>query len=316
MMKRILIVVALLLFPVSATAWNDRGHMTVAYIAYQQLSQPLRDRVDTLLKRNPQYSSWIAGVPAADRKLAAFLKAATWPDCIKQELRCPGYKEDGSNGGEVAPPEPEASRNIGYTDKDMHKYWHFINQPFSSSGIPTVPPQKANVVREISILTAAIESAESESIKSYDLVWLEHLVGDIHQPLHAMERFTKSHPNGDAGGNLVKFCSKPCTDNLHSYWDGIFGTETKLSSIKALGNELLMKGKPQGANITNIQTWATESFELGKTLVYVSPISSDVNGQLSPRPNAQYEAKAQKTAERQVLLAGYRLAALLTAHLK
>jgi hypothetical protein len=58
------------------------------------------------------------------------------------------------------------------------------------------------------------------------------------------------------------------------------------------------------------------AFELGKSVAYGSPIGPDANGKPSPRPNLQYETKARKTAERQVLLAGYRLAALLTAHLK
>ncbi len=309
-------IAALLLFSSNAQAWNDRGHMTVAYIAYQQLQQPVRDRIDALLQKNPQYSSWVAGVPAADRKLTAFVRAATWPDCIKQQSRCPGYREDGTNGGDVAPSEPEASRNIGYADKDMHKYWHFINEPFSSSGTSTLPPQNANVLREITLLTAAIETAEAEDIKSYDLVWLEHLVGDVHQPLHTTSRFTKFHAKGDAGGNLLRFCSSPCNDNLHSYWDGILGSETKLSSIKTLGNELLKSGKPQAANVSSVQAWVLESFELGKSVAYGSPISPDANSKPSPRPDMQYETNARKTAERQVLLAGYRLAALLTAHLK
>ena len=36
-------------------AWNDRGHMTVAYIAYKQLTPTTRDRVNALLKLNPRY---------------------------------------------------------------------------------------------------------------------------------------------------------------------------------------------------------------------------------------------------------------------
>ena len=40
----------------SATyGWNDRGHMTVAYIAYKQLTPTARTRVDALLALNPKY---------------------------------------------------------------------------------------------------------------------------------------------------------------------------------------------------------------------------------------------------------------------
>jgi hypothetical protein len=37
----------------------------------------------------------------------------------------------------------------------------------------------------IPIFTEAIGGSVSDNIKSYDVAWLEHLVGDIHQPLHA-----------------------------------------------------------------------------------------------------------------------------------
>ncbi len=46
-------------------AWNDRGHMTVAYIAYKQLTPTTRDRVNALLKLNPRYGDWAAKVDKA-----------------------------------------------------------------------------------------------------------------------------------------------------------------------------------------------------------------------------------------------------------
>jgi len=51
---------------------------------------------------------------------------------------------------------------------------------------------------------------------------LIHLVGDIHQPLHAVSRYTKAHPGGDAGGNLfyIKYNN---IHNLHALWDAQVG---------------------------------------------------------------------------------------------
>lgn len=40
--------------------------------------------------------------------------------------------------------------------------------------------------------------------KSFMLVFLIHLVGDIHQPLHNTSRVSKEHPKGDKGGNEFK----------------------------------------------------------------------------------------------------------------
>ena len=40
-----------------------------------------------------------------------------------------------------------------------------------------------------------------DDVKSYDMVWLLHLVGDVHQPLHATSRFSAASPQGDCIGS-------------------------------------------------------------------------------------------------------------------
>jgi S1/P1 Nuclease len=169
-------------------------------------------------------------------------------------------------------------------------------------------------------MRTALRSAASDDIKSYDIAWLAHLVGDIHQPLHAIARFTSQHPKGDAGGNLVRFCDAPCDapDNLHAYWDNLMGDQTDLASIRVLAAGLLAQHDPVGATNTDVSSWSKLSAELAKHFVYTSPISSgnDPQGRLSPRPDAAYEVEAHKIARQQVLLAGYRLAYLLNQNLK
>jgi hypothetical protein len=50
-----------------------------------------------------------------------------------------------------------------------------------------------------------------------------HLVGDVHQPLHATSRWTKNHPKGDKGGNKFLIKRHKSVKNLHSLWDsGVF----------------------------------------------------------------------------------------------
>jgi hypothetical protein len=58
----------------------------------------------------------------------------------------------------------------------MHKYWHFVDKPYSA-GAPEQPPKTPNALTEIEKLSAALATDESDGIKSYDVVWLEHLVG-------------------------------------------------------------------------------------------------------------------------------------------
>ena len=44
------------------------------------------------------------------------------------------------------------------------------------------------------------ESIEPEK-RAIALTWLFHLVDDYHQPLHAVQLFTREYSNGDRGGN-------------------------------------------------------------------------------------------------------------------
>ena len=45
-------------------AWNSRGHMMVAAVAYQKLTQTTKDRVDALLFLNPDRDKFLALIPA------------------------------------------------------------------------------------------------------------------------------------------------------------------------------------------------------------------------------------------------------------
>lgn len=223
---------AVLLFALAASipahAWNDEGHMAIAHVAYERLKPPTRSRVDSLLKLNPYYSRWLAAVrpraSEAETNLLIFMIAATWADQIKDD---PEYKDDGSNGGNT-PGGPQSSLNIGYSDRLRHKYWHFIDTPFSQDGtaLPAVPHPDAEI--KIAAFRKVLASGQSDTLKSYDLVWLEHLVGDVHQPLHAVTRVSAALPGGDAGGNLVAICSAPCRDSLHAFWDRLIGSQSRL----------------------------------------------------------------------------------------
>jgi hypothetical protein len=317
-MKRVVVaVVTTILIASPLLAWDGTGHMVIAYVAYKNLSDDTRKRVDELLKLNPEYKSWTQGVPKKKRGLIAFVNAATWPDCIKNAIKCPGYTADGTNNGNTPPPGPEASQNIGYADKFMHKYWHFVDKPFSPSHLATGGPASSNASLQISTFITAIADDASDDIKSYDVAWLEHLVGDVHQPLHTTSRVTMGHPHGDNGGNSIEFCDE-CRDNLHQFWDDILGTSTDMATITHLGDSLLLRQKPIGADIMDVSTWVSESFELAKRHVYVAPISDDetVPPQPSPRPDQAYVDIARAVSKGRVLLAGYRLAALLNTHLR
>src|ERR1700687_4619819 len=296
-----------------ALAWNDRGHMTVAYIAYKQLTPTTHDRVNALLKLNPKYNDWSATVdkeaPGAlpdDKNLMIFMIAATWADGIKRDST---YTQDGSQNGNRPDGSPDPGKNTGYDDLLMHKYWHFIDTPFTTDGtaLPAIPT--ANAQERIALFRTVLASTSADPLKSYDLTWLLHLVGDVHQPLHASTRVSSTDPNGDSGGNLGKLSCTSC--ELHAFCDHLLGTSDNLKTVVKAARKL-----PAAAALaakSDEKDWIAESFTESQQTVYAAPIAAG-NGPFTL--TAWYKKNAGKLAKVRVELAGARLANLLNTELK
>lgn len=297
-----------------AFGWNERGHMSVGYVAYKRLKPATRDRVNALLKLNPKYNEWAAKVDqqrpnasAEDKNLMIFMLATVWADNIKRDR---AYKQDGTQGGNRPDGSPDPNRNSGYDDLLMHKYWHFIDTPFTTDGTPLPAIPTPNAQERIALFRTVLASSSPDELKSYDLVWLLHLVGDIHQPLHASTRVSKQDPDGDAGGNLVELDCNRC--ELHFFWDDLLGTQNDLMTVLKGARKL---PRPKAALVakTDEKTWVAESFQEAQQVVYASPIG--------PRDgpytlSLEYKKRAGKLAKRRVALAGARLAKLLNEELK
>lgn len=296
----------------SAQAWWDEGHMQIAYLAYKHLDAAVKDKADALLKLNKDYPKWSAG--AADEKTAklyAFVHAATWADDIKTKEY--GYTRDTVTS-------PTAGQNIGYADHNQHVYWHFKDVNFSPDGTSLPAPDSVDLVTQLKVMIAALPASAgaSDDVRSYDLVWILHLIGDAHQPLHAVGRFTKQIPNGDAGGNAETVI--PATGEtivLHAYWDRIFGGYSSpygavfdADDKDGLGSVGVSQA---AAQVSDPEMWVQESAELAKQFAYAPPISLGKNPVLLTR---DYETNARNIARSQAALAAARLANLLNAALK
>ena len=151
-----------------------------------------------------------------------------------------------------------------------------------------------------------------DRLKSYDLTWLLHLVGDVHQPLHSATRVSSTQPDGDAGGNLVNIYNPGCSGKLHAFWDDILGTSTNPNDAVTVGKSLPAPD-PTQAGKSDAADWVNESFEDAKTAVYVAPIGA---GSGPFTITAAYTDGALALAKQQVALAGTRLAKLLNTELK
>jgi S1/P1 Nuclease len=315
---RVLAILCLAVLAVSspAAAWNDKGHMAVAYVAYQQLTPAVRARADQLLRLNPFYQRWLrmipSTVPTSQRNLAVFMIAATWADQIKLDS---AYRDDGTEGGNRPGGGAESSRNIGYADMLRHKYWHFVDRPFSDPAglrLPSVPVPNAR--DRIVLFLSVLASPAADSLKSYDLTWLLHIVGDVHQPLHDVTRVTTGRLDGDAGGNGVAICLDPvCSPrtNLHSVWDGLLGREDDVASAIDAARRLPAANTPRARGLDPGQ-WVEEGFTIAKSEVYRSPV---LGGGGPYMLTDGYKTRAWQVAELQISVGGTRLAAVLNRDL-
>jgi hypothetical protein len=292
-----------------AFAWNSIGHMAVAYAAYQRLTPIEQARALALLKLNPLYPEWVKHLPAAasdaDKDMYIFMMAATWPDEIKA-------MNSGYTGNDNPPKGELVTLNVGYSDKGMHKYWHFINTPFSQDGTELPAAKGPTRVDKIGVLRQALATNEPDLLKSFDLVWLLHLVGDAHQPLHCSDRISKAKPHGDDGGNLV-IVDGPSKE-LHAFWDGALGEGDTWNFVNAAKAGKALPA-PEASLVADAKEadWAAESFALAKSDVYVAPVATG-NGPYNLV--GAYTANTQKIAEQRIALAGARLANLLKTALK
>jgi len=290
-------------------AWHAKGHLAVAFVAYQQLTPPIKTRVQALLRRNPSFDQWqtrLEGVSDEDKPALLFTLAAGWADDIKRDHR---YRNDGN-----LPIGPEAARNIGYRDKLQHRYWHFVDRPFSTDGTALEDPPTVNAQERIELFRATLASTTvSDAVKSYDLVWLAHLVGDVHQPLHCTSRFLAAFPQGDRGGNSVTLSCPGCGSELHGFWDGIVG-ETNRGTVAATFAHTLAAAPAAAANDTNVAHWITESFDFARSTVYLNPPIGVTAGPFAVTPT--YRSNALDLGKQQIALAGARLAKLINDNLQ
>ena len=285
-MRKIKLVAALVLISFSlqtnAFAWGDTGHMSVAQIAFDNLDDAKKTRVNDL-----------ASLIVFDREYE-FVTSACWMDDIRDSPMFEPLKD-----------------------------WHFITQRYIIDKATTdEPPPPVNAAAIIKWLINRIGSpTEPDVKKAYYLAELAHLVGDIHQPLHCVTRYTLDEPEGDRGGNFFTLSEEARRKNLHSYWDAAGGyfefrdiarplTDNRRTRLKNYADKITSDNPKSGmtADVNKLDPfgWAQEGFALAKSDVYKDIKEDDV-------PSDSYQKNARKVSAKRMALAGYRLAAILNA---
>jgi len=301
-------------FALPCFAWNSTGHEIVAQIAFDQLSPANRSAIGAILKNHPRLKQDLLHDEQRppDTNLAMFLRAATWPDMVRY------------------PAHP-----LNRTEN--HPHWHFVDFPYDLDGVngpqPVIPwdghSDPANLLQAMDKITAQFKDPHTPpSRRAIDLCWIEHLVGDIHQPLHSTSLFSKEYPQGDQGGNLeMVLDAQKVPIPLHAYWDDVEGLFLTPDEVRKAADRIesahpASQLKNQVTDLSLID-WAMESHAMAQSVAYQNgTLPHAAKDQAISDPHSVpalpdgYPQKALAAADERMALAGYRLAALLTNLLK
>ena len=260
----------------SAHAWGERGHRLIAEIAYGRLTPGARAGVDALL------ASDFSGSPGCP--IRSFADAALWSDCVRS---LDAYRNQSS--------------------------WHYDNLPLCGSAKYAVYCAGGNCA------TAAIARAEHKlrelaapaRERQRALARIVHLIGDIHQPLHAVT-------NKDRGGNDVRvdlvggWSAAGNPANLHALWDTTmveYALNARPGATEDLANEHV---RDWGAG--DALRWTAQSHDIAVSQAYGAMPGGAQCNQTPAGPTAideRYAAEAAPIVREQLAKAGLRLAATL-----
>ena len=284
----------------SAFAWHDTGHMIVAQVAYMRLTPAAKAKVDMLFappqgtRRPLIYLCAGYYQPDTCEKIYDPITIAVWMD---------DFRGDSLNG--------------------TYDNWHYVDYPFFD-GVPEggkAGPESDNALARINWAINSLREGGNTPKREAELTaFLYHLIGDIHQPLHATARVTAAHPDGDQGGNLFKIQMPQETrvTNLHAFWDaagGAFGFQSPKRPLDQAGKdrirtlaEAVMKDNPaesmpEASNL-DPHDWVMESYKLARDVTYKNITEGGT-------PSQSYTEETQRLTRKRLALAGYRLAGVL-----
>lgn len=194
--------------------------------------------------------------------------------------------------------------------------WHYDNEPICQPGIPKSKYcpggdcASEQIARHYNIL---LNGHSTVSERRFAILVLTHLIGDIHQPLHAAD-------NGDRGGNGIKIklpWSRAKKNNLHSTWDTEFIERMyKGKDERVVARQLFLdyQVKVPAWRDGRERAWLTESHQIAKEVVYGRlsgfVCATDFDGERVDLSD-EYTEEAKRIIPEQLVKAGVRMALLL-----
>ena len=190
-MKYIALAIVFLAVLVPTYAYWSTGHMIISRIAFEEIRKKdpaLLEKIQKEIDSMKQYSK-------EDKH--SFVESAVWAD---------------------------DNKGVAWT---AFNDWHFVDTPIKTPDFKGETEfERMNATWAIYEMKKTLNNKNKPSFDSslaLSFAWryLIHLVGDIHQPLHASTLYSKEFPNSDRGGNSFKvnYPKDKQITNLHALWD-------------------------------------------------------------------------------------------------
>lgn len=268
----------------SVQAWTGSGHRHVSMIAWSRMTPEAQEMAYTLLKsgidapNTPCDESSFVNLPTPRD---VFVGAASWLDCARS-----------------TPPE---EAHVMHADR---------TQLCPNTNVPTGCKDKHCASDALNQAIADLNN-KNNSVKTrrIALKLIIHLMGDLHQPLHAAEAADPIH-NGGTTTVLTDPQSNPII--LHQYWD--YNVIQNLSNHKAHINSLIVTHASEWGK-GSIDDWVRQTVEQVPNAVYREPLRSVMcDPSKMTRPvllTPEYIAAASDFADLKIAQAGVRLALIL-----
>jgi hypothetical protein len=259
-------------------AWDNGGHLLVDEIADGRLRPEVVGKIASLLP--------LIDASCHEGRPYNFVSVGTWLDDVRK------------------------------VNREWSK-WHYVDVP--CAGDAFVEPNPPHALWALDRAVAVLGSKEATpQARAEALGQVIHLVADIHQPLHTASR------NDDRGGNAVLI--EPLIDgapgpaNLHAFWDAAYRYDAVQGqivdvwpkhsvNIAQIAKELLVQAPDSETPVPLAQKpwhqWARETHALACQSGWPAQGGSPVA--LTP----DFVHQAHEIADRQLVRAGVRLAALL-----
>ncbi|MFI4949007.1 MAG: S1/P1 nuclease [Alphaproteobacteria bacterium] len=300
--------VALTVLPLRPSlAWGPEGHRVIALIALQRSDPGTRAKILAILATDK-----------GDRLTKPDIASeATWADVLREKSEEARDATAPWHSTRFKPDSPDLATAC-------------FGRSALPAGYPASHGPRENCsVDKIEQFASELKNPETSQFeKLAALQFLLNLVGDLNDPLHAIDR-------GDQGGECVavEVGSNPPV-RLSSYWENTLATEVAgpdpargaariAASVPVAEAQKLAEGTPE--------TWARDTFEVARSLTYsftagppqgkhtFPPGKGEVESCPSVdlyRVGLDYETKALATVKQQLAKAGLRLARVLSDSLK